>query len=68
MPMSAADQDAISGYIRQIRELRTKFLSGEKLTDADLKEGIELLSKVRTVRAGKTIAPDNAAQSLSDMF
>lgn len=68
MPLSAVDQDAISGYIRQIRELRTKQLSGEKLTQEDLKQGIDLLHKVRNVRAGKNIAPDNAAQSLGDMF
>jgi len=68
MPMSAVDQDKISDYIRQIRELREKQLSGTTLTDEELKQGMSLLAKVRTVRAGKTIAPDNAAQSLSDMF
>jgi len=68
MPMSAADSDKINDYIRQIRELREKQLNGTPLTDEDLEHGIKLLSMVRTVRAGKSIAPDNAAQSLSDLF
>lgn len=44
----------IHDLISRINELRTKQLSGTDLSDDELKEGIKLLSAVRTMRAGKT--------------
>lgn len=44
----------IHDLIARINELRTKSLSGVELSDDELREGIKLLSAVRTLRAGKT--------------
>lgn len=44
----------IHDLIMRINDLRTKQLSGTDLSDDELKEGIMLLAKVRTMRAGKT--------------
>jgi len=52
--MTTSDQlNDIHDLISRINELRTKQLSGTDLSDDELKEGIRLLSAVRTLRAGK---------------
>lgn len=57
----------IHDLIARINELRQKQVSGVDLSDDELREGIQLLSAVRTMRAGKT-ATIEKDEPLSKMF
>lgn len=57
----------IHDLIARINELRQKQVSGIDLSDEELREGIQLLSAVRTMRAGKT-ATIEKDEPLSKMF
>lgn len=52
--VTAAQELDIHDLIARINELRRKQLSGTDLSDDELREGIRLLSSVRSLRAGKT--------------
>lgn len=65
--VTAAQQLDIHELIARIGELRTKQLGGTDLTDDELREGIRLLSEVRTIRAGKTASVEKD-EPLSKMF
>lgn len=69
--VTAAEQEDIGALNMEILELRRKQLdpthnNGQGLTDDEAKYGIELLAKVRVMRAGKAASP--AAEALSDLF
>lgn len=69
--VTQAEQEDIGALNLEILELRRKQLDkthneGKGLTDDECRYGIELLSKVRIMRAGKAVSP--AAESLSDLF
>lgn len=57
----------IHDLIARINELRQKQISGIDLSDDELREGIQLLSAVRTMRAGKTASIEKD-EPLSKMF
>lgn len=65
--VAAAVQLDINDCIARIHELRQKQLSGTDLSDDELKEGIQLLANVRTMRAGKTASVEKD-EPLSKMF
>lgn len=60
-------QNDIGDLIARINDLRTKQLGGTDLNDDELREGIRLLSQVRTLRAGKTASMEKD-EPLKKMF
>ena len=60
------ESNTIHDLIARINELRTKSLSGVDLSDDELREGIRLLSAVRTLRAGKAASIASNEDPLSD--
>lgn len=41
--------------LARINELRQRQLSGEELSDDELREGLELLAEIRAMRSGKKL-------------
>jgi hypothetical protein len=65
--VSSDAKNDISDLIARINDLRTKQLGGIDLNDEELREGIRLLSMVRTLRAGKTASAEKD-EPLNKMF
>lgn len=61
------ESNDIVDIVAKIRGLREKQLSGTDLSDEELREGIRLLSQVRTLRAGKTASIEKD-EPLNKMF
>lgn len=67
MMVTKDQQNDIHDLIARINELRQKQISGTDLSDEELREGIQLLASVRTMRAGKTTSVEKD-EPLSKFF
>lgn len=70
----SANDDLIAEKLMKIRELQSRRLAGEVLSDDELREGLTLIADVRGLRAGKVSKEKGekvaaaSKQDLADMF